>query len=104
VESPVARGRAGSAVTCSRQCIRNFGAWCASGDGLRRAAAGGQPARRRRCGRAGLTRDSPPSSAREVRPPRRLQARQSRAADAAAAPADDAAARLGSEQGGASRG
>jgi len=40
-------------------------------------------------------RDSPFSSAREVRPPRRLQARQSRAADAAAAaPADDAAARL----------
>jgi len=29
-----------------------------------------------------------------VRPPRRLQVRQSRAADAAAAPADDAAARL----------
>jgi len=53
VESPVARGRAGSALTCSRQCIRNFGTWCASGDGLCRAAAGGQPARRRRCGRAG---------------------------------------------------
>jgi len=38
--------------------------------------------------------DAALSSAREVRPPRRLQARQSRAADAAAAPADDAAARL----------
>ena len=30
VESPVARGRAGSAVTCSQQCICNFGACCAT--------------------------------------------------------------------------
>ena len=53
VESPVARGRAGSAVTCSRQCIRNISAWCASVDGLRHAAVSGQPARRRRCGLEG---------------------------------------------------